>query len=131
MALVGGISLSRGASRYFLPEGAGVLKDPITIRFDTTGLEVDAGLAVFTGRRIESRVDFGIGGSLTGTRTRINSALLDVTNNSTYLGGFIYTGIQLALRPTRPDQPELQLKARIKYYPDAGVSIRSGLAVAF
>lgn len=131
VALVGGVSVSRGASRYFLPEGAGVLVDPITIKFDTTGVEVDAGLALFTGRRIESRFDIGIGGTLTDTKTRITSALLNVTNRNTYSAGFIYTGVQLALRPIKPGQPELQLKARVKYYPDAGVSIRSGIALAF
>ena len=131
MALVGGVSLSRGASRYFLPDGAGVLVDPITIKFDTTGIEVDAGLAVFTGRKVESRFDIGIGGTLTNTRTRITSALLNVTNKNTYSAGFIYTGIQLAVRPTKPGQPELQLKARVKYYPDAGFSLRSGIALAF
>jgi hypothetical protein len=130
-ALVGGVSLSRGASRYFLPDGAGVLVDPITINFDTTGIEVDAGLAVFTGRRIESRFDIGIGGSLTDTRTRITSALLNVTNKSTYSAGFIYTGVQLAVRPANPGQPKLQLNARVKYYPDAGVSVRSAIALAF
>ncbi len=131
VALVGGVSLSRGASRYFLPDGAGVLVDPITINFDTTGLEIDAGLALFTGRRVESRFDIGIGGTLTDTRTRITSALLNVTNKNTYSAGFIYTGVQLALRPTNPGQPELQLNARVKYYPDAGVSIRSAIALAF
>ena len=131
LAVTGGISLGHGTSRYLLPRGAGVLTDPIRIRFATTSLEVDAGIAVFTSDRLQSRAEVGIGKTWTRTQTGITSALLNVRNTNTHAAGFVYTGIRLGLRPRATGKPQPRLSARIKYYLDGDLSVRSGIALGF
>ncbi len=127
----GSATISRGHSRYLLPQGAGVLVDPITVRFATTGAELEAGLAWQTGTRIRSRIEIGLGSNLTRSRTQITSAVRDVTNRSTQRTDCVYTSVRLSLRPKQAGHPELRLESRAKYAPDAGVSIQTGLALAY
>lgn len=131
VSLVGGASVSRGQSRYLLPEGIGILVDPMTIRFVTTGLELDAGVAVYAGNRIETRLAAGVGGTLTHTRTQITSALIDVRNASYDKAGFVYVSGQLGLLPANPGWPKLRLGSRARFFPGTGVSVQTELALDF
>lgn len=134
LSLHAGATLFYGKSRYVLPEGAGILKDPTTIRFTSHGVELETG--VIWGKRhsqrLSSRFGMGLGRSLARTRTRINSALLDVENRSSSAAGFIYTDVGLGLHSaTGKTDRALQLRTRLKYYPDAGLSLQSGVSAAF
>lgn len=132
-ALGVGAALTYGKSRYLLPEGAGILADPITIRFASQGIELDTGLIWHKqhSRRVSSRYEMGVGGSITRTRTRIESALLDVEATSTQSAGFIYTDIGLGLHPKSDSPPSVQLRTRLKAYPDIGLSLQTSLSTAF
>lgn len=132
-SLGAGAALTYGKSRYLLPKGAGILKDPITIRFTSRGLELDTGLIWQKqhSRRVSSRYEMGIGGSVAQTRTQIDSALLDIESRSTHSAGFIYTDIGLGLHPKSDTPPSLRLRTRLKYYPDIGLSLQTSLSTAF
>ena len=132
-ALGVGAALTYGKSRYLLPEGAGILADPITIRFASQGVELDTGLIWHKqhSRRVSSRYEMGVGGSLTRTRTRIESALLDVDSTATQSAGFIYTDVGLGLHPKSDSLPSVQLRTRLKAYPDIGLSLQTSLSTAF
>jgi len=133
LSLTGGLTLAKGRSRYLLPKGAGVLSDPITIRFDTTTAEVETGLAWQFNKigRLATKLELGGGASFGRTRTAINSALLNVHNTSSSRAGFIYTGIGLRLGKLRAKHPSLNLNTRVKYYPSLGVSMQTGLSLKY
>lgn len=134
LSLHAGASLFYGKSRYLLPEGAGILKDPTTIRFASHGIELETGVIRDKrhSQRLSSRFGMGLGGSVTRTRTRINSALLDVENRSSTSAGFIYTDVGLGLHSASSNTDRaLQLRTRLKYYPDAGLSLQTGVSAGF
>lgn len=132
-ALGVGAALTYGKSRYLLPEGAGILTDPITIRFASQGIELDTGLIWRKqhSRRVSSRYEMGVGGSLTRTRTQIESALLDVDSTATQSAGFLYTDVGLGLHPKSDSLPSVQLRTRLKAYPNIGLSLQTSLSTAF
>lgn len=133
LALGAAVQLSQGHSRYELPQGAGVLVDPIAISFDTTALELSTGLG-FEPRsrgRLGAQVELGVGGVLFHTRTRISSALLDVRHNATGRLGFGYASFGVTLAPRQGNAPTIALNSRVAYYPQGGVSVRSGLGLDF
>lgn len=133
VSLDGGVTLAKGKSKYLLPVGAGVLIDPITIKFQTTSAELEAG---FSWRfdatdRLSTRFELGGGGSVARTRTHITSALLDVENTSNSKAGFIYTGVGVRLGQGSPHNPALSLNSRVKYYPRMGVSFQTGVSLEY
>ncbi|WP_069301160.1 hypothetical protein [Neptunicoccus sediminis] len=134
LSLHAGASLFYGKSRYVLPEGAGILKDPTTIRFTSHGGELETGV-IWNKRhsqRLSSRFGMGLGRSVARTRTQINSALLDVENRSSSSAGFIYTDVGLGLHSPSPKTDRaLQMRTRLKYYPDRGLSLQSGVSAGF
>lgn len=134
LSLHAGATLFYGKSRYLLPEGAGILKDPTTIRFASHGVELETGV-IWDKRhsqRVSSRFGMGLGRSMARTRTQINSALLDVENRSSSSAGFIYTDVGLGLHSgSRKTDRALRLRTRLKYYPDAGLSLQSGVSAGF
>ena len=126
----GAVRLSRGQSRYVLPQGLGVLVDPITIAFDTDQLDAEAGLTLHGQQWHRVQPIFGVGGgvSLTRTKTRINSALLNVSNRSTHQQEFVYVSVGLEHPVGRA---KVALKSRAYFHRDAGLSFQSGLAVRY
>ncbi|GGA29109.1 hypothetical protein [Neptunicoccus cionae] len=134
LSLHAGASLFYGKSRYVLPEGAGILKDPTTIRFASHGVELETGVAWRKRHShfVSSLFGMGFGGTVAQTRTQINSALLNVENRSSTSAGFIYTDVGLGLHNASPKPNRaLKLRTRLKYYPDAGLSLQSGIAAEF
>ncbi|MCF2903384.1 hypothetical protein L0666_00150 [Octadecabacter sp. CECT 8868] len=85
--------LSVGQAYYRLPEGAGPLIDPISVRFDYVTLTP----------RLYSQIERPVGGSgvwgvrsgggveVSRTRVAITSALLDVRDTSIHATGFVFT----------------------------------------
>lgn len=131
MSAVVSVMASRGHSRYFLPDGAGVLVDPTQISFATTGLELGAGFAFHAGNRVRSRVEIGGGKTFTRTLTEIRSNLLDVTNISSNDSEFVYTSIEVGFAPEAPHGPEFRVRTEAKYYPDIGGSVQTGIVFAY
>lgn len=133
ISLNGGLTLAKGSSKYLLPTGAGVLIDPITVTFQTTSAELEAGLAwrFNATDRLSARFELGGGGSIARTRTHIASALLDVENTSNSKAGFIYTGVGVRLGQGSPRRPALSLNSRVKYYPRMGVSFQTGVSLEY
>lgn len=133
LSLVGRTQLSHGHSRYHLPEGAGVLIDPITVRFSGVALDASGGLAVHSdlARAWGLRAELGGGVSAARVRTRIASALLDVTSRSTTRAGYVYLGLGAHLRPEAPGAPVIRLEGRVRYYPAEGVSPQAGIRLEF
>jgi len=129
----GALALTQGNSRFVLPQGAGVLRDPITIRFSTQSVEIETGLVLTVARQapVETQLEFGIGGKLARTRTHIGSALLNVQNISTSQTGFAFAGISLKLSPEAIADHPARLVSRVKISPTKAVSLQTGLSVDF
>jgi len=124
-------SVSTGKSRYFLPEGVGILVDPMTISFNTTGIEVEAGVSYHAGRKVKSVIELGGGRTFTDTRTTLNSALISLLSKSSDQSDYVYTAIQVGLAVGRARDTTLALRTIAKYYPDLGGSVQTGLVYAF
>ena len=123
--------LFAGQSSYHLPQGAGVLTDPIDISFRTRGAGVEAGLLFETGDRVISAFEIGAGQTYTRSRTHIRSALLDVRSDTSNTSGFVYSAIQVGLRPAKTQKPSLSLRTIAKFYPGEGGSLQTGVVLGF
>lgn len=75
-----GVAAQQGNSRYFLPDGYGILSDPTDIRFSQKRieprLEVSKTVVRFPDLKLDLRA--GIGYEITQLKTSIQSALLDI-----------------------------------------------------
>jgi len=123
--------LFAGQSSYHLPEGIAPFSDPIDISFRTRGAGVEAGLLFETGERVTSAFEIGAGQTYTRSRTHIRSALLDVRSDTSDTSGFVYSAIQVGLRPGKIKKPSLSLRTIAKYYPGEGGSVQTGVVLGF
>ena len=127
----GRASVFAGKSEYYLPVGAGLLVDPTTIKFVTTGVEIEAGLAYKSGSNVRSVIELGAGQTHTDTRTRINSALLDVSSASSDRSSYIYTAIEVGLPVGKARKSEVKLRTTGKFYPEHGGGLQTGIVFEF
>ncbi|TDE38982.1 hypothetical protein [Antarcticimicrobium sediminis] len=130
-SVLGRGSVFAGKSRYFLPKGVGILVDPMTISFNTTGVEIEAGVSYHAGRRVESVIEVGGGRTFTDTRTTLSSALIRLSSKSSDQSDYVYTAIQVGLAVGQSRDTHLGLRTIAKYYPDLGGSVQIGLVYAF
>ncbi len=123
--------VARGRSRYELPEGAGVLVDPITVRFSGVAVDVGAALTVHTkrDRPLSAQAELGAGVSAARVRTEIRSDLLDVRNRTTTHAGYVFVG--LGARYETEVGVVLHLGGRVKYYPGEGVAPQAAIRLEF
>lgn len=131
LSLVGRVQAARGQSRYSLPQGAGVLVDPITVRFSGVALDAGGGLALHTARtrRWGAQAEVGAGVAAARVKTQISSALLDVRSRSTTRAGYVYVGFGARYTPERG--PAVHLGGRVKYYPTEGAAPQAVLRLMF
>ncbi|GAA6201813.1 hypothetical protein NBRC116599_30390 [Aquicoccus sp. SU-CL01552] len=131
VSLHGRGSIFTGKSRYVLPEGVGILVDPMTISFNTTGVEVEAGVSYHAGRKVKSVIELGGGRTFTDTRTTLKSALISLSSKSSDQSDYVYTAIQVGLAVGPARDTTLGLRTIAKYYPNLGGSVQTGLVYAF
>ena len=132
LSLTARASAFYGRSRYSLPEGVSPFDDPITLSFRTRGAEIGTGLAFETGNRLRSTIELGGGQTFTQTRTDLESSLLGVISDSSDASHFVYTAIEVGLRPKNSRFPELSLRTEAKYYPGLGTGgLQTGLVASF
>jgi hypothetical protein len=119
------LSIGQGSSRYVLPQGSGILGDPITIVFNTQFATIETGLAWHAklARNRSVDVSAGTGLHLVTADTRITSALLDVAHTSTSRHGFYavragLSGPVLAASPAR-----IAVEAEVLAYPGQSATI--------
>ena len=130
--LTGRLSLALGHSRYYLPDGAGILADPITISFAHSTLGAEIGLAYdLIPKTRRTRIGAGFGGQYAYIHTAITSALLDVQNISPHQDGYVYLSADLRLTGNKKPGPEVILKARLKYYRMSGPVLQAGISLGF
>lgn len=109
------LGLFRLSSDYGLPDGAGVLTDPILVRFDTTAVSAETRYLhpLWPGG---SHVPQGIAGAglqLAHTRVRLDSALLAVDHSSTALDPFLSLGLHVPIVGTARASIGIQVVGRI------------------
>ena len=114
------LSLAHGDSDYALPDGAGILTDPIAVAFtsDAASVETRIGWQVLAGRRYSPRLIAGGGAVVHRTTTRINSALLAVRHKSTHSDGFVTLGLEqpLYVPRKRGALPQVVLDGQARIY---------------
>lgn len=98
--LVMGVGLERGTARYFLPDGAGPFRDPITASATYVAITPTLGLErqLYAGSRVTLSTQAGLGLDWLHSQNTLTSALLDVRTNATFSSRFAYADI--ALRPS-------------------------------
>lgn len=113
--LIGGVSLTGGESQYFLPDGAGILVDPITIGFrhQTLSAELGAAFKLAETSYGVTRISGGVGQQYSRVQTSVTSALLNVQNTSLVSDQFTFVGIESQFR--KPDMAStITLNTRLK-----------------
>lgn len=106
LAAVAALTVSAAQSRYRLPQGLGVAIDPAEIGFTMVTLDPSLGV-VWThpvGIAPGGRVQMGLsaGYEVSRIRTRLRSALLDVTNYSTQGSGYLELSLGAGFVPSNP-----------------------------
>lgn len=135
IAVVGDIAISKGAGRYFLPNGAQALTDPATVKFSSVAANTTLGVA-YQARfpnGISTELSTGLGHRTARINTRVSSALLATDSTATLSNQFAFVGGKLAYDTTstfkRPSSVFVQ--SRVKRFKtgqyDLGVSIGLGL----
>lgn len=130
-ALSYGVRYAKSDSTYVLPKGAGVLTDPIRMRFETAAFEAEArlGWAPWTkGPRIEA----GLGRRIERTQTRLRSALLRVDHDSTQHQDYTVIGLRQRLPlPRSAGQANLALGVSLRSYGQEAYVTTGGVALRF
>ena len=117
--LTNSLSLSHARSTYALPQGAGILTDPITLEFATTAVtaETEAAWSVLPGRDYSPRLTAGVGTTMMFSTTQINSALLEVKRHSRQTDWFATFGAEQPLYvPRQGKGPTVLLDATARVY---------------
>jgi hypothetical protein len=131
--LTGRLALGQGNSQYLLPEGAGILKDPIRIDFDTHFASAETGLAWQRPFGTQSGAELGlaVGQRLTQSHTQISSALLDVRNDSWQTGHYLALRAGLWLQPNPASRTKVRLDLEALGYPGQGGAVGSVLQIRY
>lgn len=122
-AWVASASASLGRSDYRLPNGAGILVEPINIKFRTVGIDLAAGtrFRVIDGDKMDLDVTGTAGIFVTRTKTHIGSPVLDVTHWETQ--DFPYISLALRLTPDlsrKKSSPRPYVTIGARGYPGVG-----------
>jgi hypothetical protein len=125
----------RTHSKYALPRGAGVLTDPIQVKFASNILDLETALTwnVVARWRYTPRLRIAGGVRLAHTKTQLNSALLRVRNSSTHRDPYLSLGLQQPLPLPYADQHRgtLLLDARVRGYDKDRFAYQLGLVLQF
>jgi hypothetical protein len=134
LSLTSGAMVGVGRAKFILPDGAGILVEPITIRFTTLSGEVQTGLLyeIPTGQRVTSRFTGAVGVRGAVTRTGITSPVLAVKQTSKTATPFAALGLAVTYRPsTRQNGNKLVLDTEVRSYKGVGLTFRSGVSLEF
>ena len=134
LSLTSGAMVGVGRAKFVLPDGAGILVEPITIRFATLSGEVQTGLLyeIPAGPRVTSRFlgAFGVRGAI--TRTGITSPVIAVKHTSKTATPFAALGVAVTYRPSKHQNgSKLVLDSEVRHYQGVGLTFRSGLSLEF
>lgn len=131
--LTGRLALGQGNSRYLLPEGAGILKDPIRIDFATHFISAETGLAWQKPFGAQSGAELGlaVGQRYTHSQTAINSALLDVDNSSWQTGHYLALRAGLWLQPDPASSAKIRIDLEALGYPGQVGSVGAVLQMQY
>lgn len=134
LSLTSGGMVGVGRAKFILPDGAGILVEPITVRFTTLSGELQTGLLyeIPAGQRVTSRFTgaLGVRGAL--TRTGVTSPILAVKHTSKTATPFAALGVAITYRPSkRKDGKKIVLDTEVRKYQDVGFALRSGISLEF
>ena len=129
------LSLAAGQSRFFLPDGAGILAEPISIAFQHRTIGAEAGLShPLAGRAVPGLwLDGGIGGQAARVATHISSALLDVRHQSSHGDVYAYAGLSFS-HPAGTGAKAgqgVRISTRLKQYRRSGSVLEAGISLRF
>ena len=109
--------------RYRLPEGLGILRDPIDLRINTLKGDMAFGLALEGGpRTFKGRLHLGAGASVARVRTSVTSALLDVHHSTFLTEPFVTVGGEISSHNAR-------LFAHVRENRDSGYAVVTGFGL--
>jgi hypothetical protein len=131
--LTGRVALGQGNSQYKLPDGIGILKDPISIDFDTHFISTEAELAWKKplGTQAGAALGLALGQRTTHSQTKITSALLDVHNNSWQTKAYLALRAGLWLQPDPTSSAKIRVDLEALGYPGETGSIGAVLQMQY
>lgn len=121
LSWAGRAGLGQGRSRYHLPEGAGILTEPIDIRFDTHFAVLEAGVVWDwpLGPRAGTELGLGAGLRHTNIKTAITSPLLAVAADADSTDAFMALRGRFWARPLTQSRARIEVSAEVLAYPAA------------
>ncbi|MDT8857673.1 hypothetical protein RNZ50_22025 [Paracoccaceae bacterium Fryx2] len=127
------VRLGTGETHYLLPEGSGILTDPIGIDFELQSVSGEV-VAVWQGRcRGACRVSYaaGFGVAAVRARTWVQSALLDVRHESRHSDTYGVASVRLGLAPPGGRGPTPLVEGEVRVFDEQTLEARTNLVVAF
>jgi hypothetical protein len=131
--LAGRMTAGQGYSRYELPDGAGILKDPIDITFKTRFATAETGLVWEHALLDQTKIVLGAGAGLrlTRTKTAITSPLLRVYNTSYQNDPYVALRAGVLMQPNPASKTQVQLDLEALAYPGKTVTLGGVLGLRY
>jgi hypothetical protein len=132
--LTGHSRASIGSGRLRLPDGAGVLIEPIIINF--TSLITEADLGIGQDIPISSNTTLGIsthiGVQAALSNTRINSPVISIENNSAFADPYIGAQLEMRRKPANPASGQtIGIDVDFRYYRTMGQTLSAGISIGY
>lgn len=133
--LFGVVSLAAGESQFLLPNGAGILVQPIRLRYKHISIDANTGIRYYfwSTHKSSFSVEAAAGARLIKVDTTISSPVLFARHNSVLLSPYISTGVQFGFGQKVADSSgKYTLEAQWRLYPQTDTqTITAGLGYAF
>lgn len=127
------LETGQGESTYDLPDGAGILSDPIRITADTRYYHAEIGALHATPLTdwLSAEVEATIGARSVRNRLKVQSALLDVEDDYATTRGFAGVAARVTVAPPALQGIYLSLEARGRAYDRTTGAGQAGAAVGY
>ena len=134
LSLTRSAALSFGEAALLLPDGAGILVEPINIHFVRLMGEGQTGLrqSFSLSNRISAAVSANVGIKAAITTTQINSPILAINHDSTFIDPFVGAGVEISTIPLNLGaNTSLSVDLEVRYYRNYGTAFSYGFSVGF
>jgi hypothetical protein len=131
--LAGRMTAGQGYSHYTLPDGAGILKDPVDITFKTRFVTAEAGVIWEHPLSPHTTVALGAGAGLrlTHSKTAVTAPVLRIYNTSSQQDRYIALRAGVLLQPNPASKTQVQLDLEALAYPGKTITLGSVLALRY
>lgn len=127
------VETGTGTSTYDLPDGAGILSDPIRITADTTYYQGEVGLrhVVPLANWLSAEMEATVGARSVQNRLKVKSALLDIEDDYDTTRGFAGVAGSVTIAPPALKGAYLALEARGRAYDRTTGSGQAGAKIGY